>query len=467
MADSTQNHHAGQVQSRREALDEETGLPFAVLLSWERIQAELTKWGVKYRKGGIFTPFVTIWAFLSQVLAKDGSCEVAVGRVLAHRTETGQTPCSESTSSYCEARQKLPEAVFSGLTRGIGQETHDQAENHWKWKGREVQVVDGSTSMMADTPENQKAYPQSRSQKAGLGFPILRFVTLFSLAVGTVLECAIGPCRGKKTGELSLFRTLYNTLKPGTILLGDRYYDSYQDIASQRSRGVDVVFGMKNLRNHDFRCGRKLGQDDHVVVWTRPKYNKTRFESKEEWEALPESMEMRECRIIVKRKGFKTRVIIVVTTLLDAEVYTKSDLMDLFAQRWHCELDLRSVKSSLGMNMLKCKTPEMVRKELWTYLLAYNIIRARIAHVAREHNQHPRKLSFQSAKTFMLAFLPAQERACPEVADRLETELNKAISRGRVGNRPGRKEPRARKKRDSKYSYLTKPRAQARQGLPA
>lgn len=466
MADSTPNNCIGQVQTQRETLDEVEGLPFCVLLSWERVQAELTKFGVKYRDR-IYTPIVTIWAFLSQVLSKDGSCEVAVGRVLAHRVESGQKPCSENTGSYCVARQKLPEGVLSGLARGIGRETHDQTEDHWKWKGRDVQIVDGSTCAMADTPENQAEYPQSRSQKAGLGFPILRFVTLFSLAAGTVLECAIGSCRGKKTGELSQFRTLQATLQSGTILLGDRYYDSYQDIANLRQRGVDVVFGMKNLRNHDFRTGRKLGQDDHVVVWKRPKYNKSRFNSKEEWESLPESMEMRECRIIIKRKGFKTRVIIVVTTLLDGEIYSKSDLMELFSQRWYCELYLRSVKSSLGMNLLKCKTPEMVRKEFWTYMLAYNVIRARIAQAGRAHNQLPQKLSFQSAKTFILAFLPAQERASGETAECLAAELDKAISRGRVGNRPGRKEPRARKKRDSKYPSLTKPRVQARQGLPA
>lgn len=467
MADSNRKRRPEQVSRDVEGLREAKGLPFHTLLPKDKIQSVLEAEKVKSRAGGIYTPFVTLWAFLSQVLCKEGSCETAVARVLVHRVEHGQKPCSANTASYCEARQKLPEAVYSQLARNTGRELHQQSAEPWKWKGRLVEIVDGSTAIMPDTPANQQEYPQSRSQKRGLGFPILRFVVLLSLSVGTVLECAMGPCRGKKTGELNLFRQLRPTISPGTVLLGDRYYDSYVDIAELRSQGVDVVFGMKNLRKCDFRRGRKLGPEDHVVVWTKPRYDSTRFESREAWAALPQTLEMRECRIVLKRRGYKTRVIVVVTTLLDAETYSKSDLMELFAQRWHCELDLRSIKSSMGMSQLRCKTPEMVRKELWMYLLAYNVIRTRMSRAASVHGYQPRQLSFQSAKTFLNEFLRAEERASSKELKHLESELFKAMCQCRVGDRPGRKEPRAVKKRENKYPKLKKPREQARKGLPA
>jgi hypothetical protein len=467
MADSTRKRVPEQVFGDLESLREAEGLPFHSLLPKDRIQTFLEAEKVNYRAGGIFTPFVTLWAFLSQVLCKEGSCESAVARVLVHRVERRQKPCSMNTASYCEARQKLPEGVYSRLARNTGRELHQQSAEPWKWKGRLVEIVDGSTAIMPDTPANQKQYPQSRSQKPGLGFPILRFVVLLSLSVGTVLECAIGPCRGKKLGELNLFRQLRQTIQSGTVLLGDRYYDSYVDIAELRSRGVDVVFGMKNLRKCDFRRGRKLGPDDHIVVWTRPRYDSTRFDSREVWAALPKTMEVRECRMILKRRGYQTRVIVVVTTLLDAEIYSKSDLMELFAQRWHCELDLRCIKSAMGMSQLRCKSPEMVRKELWMYLLAYNLIRTRMSRAASVHGCQPRQLSFQSAKTFLNEFMRAEERAQEKELEHLESELLKALYQCRIGDRPGRKEPRAVKKRENKYPKLKQAREQARKGLPA
>jgi hypothetical protein len=321
---------------------------------------------------------------------------------------------------------------------------------------------------MADTPENQKEYPQSSGQKRGLGFPIMRMVVLLSLSVGTVLDCAMGACRGKGTGEQSLFRSLWDGLKPHEIVLGDRLFDAYRDMALLRQRGVDSVFGKKQSRNVDFRCGRRLGRNDHIVVWKRPPYDKTRFESRAEWESLPEEMEVREVRVTVRRKGYKSRSVVIVTTLLDAAVYSSQDLTDLFAERWHCELDLRSIKRALGMHHLRCKTPEMVRKEVWCHLLAYNLIRVRMAQAAAVSETPPRCLSFTAAKNHIQNFtVHLQAAKTKHEYQRLEIELLKAIAQCKVGDRPGRKEPRAIKKRVQKYSYLTKPRAQARKGLAA
>jgi hypothetical protein len=285
--------------------------------------------------------------------------------------------------------------------------------------------------------------------------------------VGTVLECAIGPCRGKRTGEQSLFRQLWDAFQPGDIVLGDCLYDAYRDIAQLKTRGVDTLFGKKQSRLADFRTGRKLGPNDHVVTWTKPRYDANRFENRAEWEALPAEIEMREVRLHVRRPGHRTRTIIIVTTLLDAELYSATALTDLFARRWHCELDLRSLKQVLGMRRLRCQTPAMVRKELWVYLLAYNLLRVRMAQAAAVHGVPPRNLSFTAAKTHIHNFAIHMNMASPSDCLRLEADLLKAIASCRVGERPGRKEPRAVKTRQKKYSHLTQPRAQARQRLAA
>lgn len=467
MAYCTKELLSGQVHSECQQLESAASLPFRELLSGERILAALERAGVEFRDR-IYTPMVTLWAFLSQVVAsKDSSCQDAVGRVLADRVACGQKPCSADTNSYCQARKRLPEPFLADLATDVGEELHRQAPSDWLWKGRHVAIVDGSTATMEDTAPNQAEYPQSKNQKAGVGFPILRFVVLLSLAVGTTLECAIGPCRGKKTGEQSLFRQMWGALESGDIVLGDRLYDAYRDIALLQARGVDVVFGKKQSRHCDFRCGRKLGPDDHVVVWKKPQYDKSRYDSKAEWESLPDEMEIREVRTTVRRRGYRTRKIVIVTTLLDADAYSAQELTDLFSERWHCELDLRWIKQALGMEHLKCKSPEMVRKELWTHLLAYNLIRVRMAQAAAIHGGVPRQLSFTAAKTLIHHFAPHLSTTRGAEHRRIEAELLQAIASRRVPKRPGRKEPRAVKRRRQKYSYLTKPRTEARKRLAA
>jgi hypothetical protein len=467
MAQRTKDSVVRHVQSELEELKSAGGLPFRQLLDQQRIWDALDRAGVTFRER-IYDPLTTIAAFLSQVVAsKDSSCEDAVSRVLMQRVVNGQSACSTDTGSYCRARARLPESALAELTRETGQELDRQSRKEWLWKERHVKVIDGSTAEMADTPENQAEYPQSRTQKKGLGFPMLRMAVLFSLAVGTVLDCAVGPCRGKKTGEQSLFRQIWDNFQPNDIVLGDCLYDAYRDIAQLKVRGVDSVFGKKQSRHIDYRRGRRLGKDDHVVVWDKPKFDAKRFESREEWEALPDHLEMREIRCTIRRRGFRRRTIIIVTTLLEAKLYSSKDLTDLFAQRWHCELDLRSLKQALGMRRLHCKTPAMVRKELWTYLLAYNLVRVRMAQAAALHGPLPRQLSFTAAKTHIHNFAFPMQAASQTDHDRLEEKLLQAIAASRVGQRPGRKEPRAVKKRQQKYSYLMKPRTEARKGLPA
>jgi hypothetical protein len=467
MAYRSKESVVSQVQSEFESLESTDGLPFRDLLDARIILDALACAGVEFRDR-VYNPMVTIWAFLSQVIARNhSSCQDAVSRVLAQRVADGQSDCSADGSSYCQARRRLPESVVANVTRQVGQEMHRQAMPDWLFMDRRVVIVDGSTVSMPDTPDNQAEFPQSRNQKAGLGFPVLRFVVLLSLSVGTVLECAIGPCRGKKTGEQSLFRQMWDALESGDIVLGDRLYDAYRDIAALQLRGIDVVFGKKQSRRSDFRRGRKLGNDDHVVVWQKPKYDASRFESREQWESLPNEMEMREVRVRVRRKGYRTRTVEIVTTMLAVERYSAKSLTDLFAERWHCELDLRSIKRALGMHHLSCKDPEMVRKELWAHLLAYNMIRTRMAQAAAVHGVLPRRLSFTAARNHICNFAEKLRNACGPKRCRIEGALLMAISQCRVGKQPGRKEPRAVKKRKKKYPYLTTPRTQARKQLTA
>jgi hypothetical protein len=467
MAHRSKEALASQVQSEFERLESEEGLPFRELLDEERLVAGLEQAGIEYRDR-VYPPMVTLCAFLSQATGKnDPSCENAVSRVLVDRVRRNLKPCSTDTSSYCTARRRLPEQVVADLARQTGQELHRKAPEEWLWNGRCVVLVDGSTETMADTTANQNEYPQSRGQKAGLGFPILRYVVLLSLAVGTALECAIGPCRGKHSGEQSLFRQTWDALRSGDIVLGDCLYDAYRDIVQLKVRGIDCLFGKKQSRKCDFRKGRRLGKDDHIVVWRKPRYVASRFPSREEWELLPEEIEMRETRVFVRRKGHKTRTIVIVTTLVDAEQYPAEELTTLFAARWNCELDLRSIKRVLGMHHSRCQSPEMVRKELWMHLLAYNLIRVRMAQAADRHNVLPRTLSFSASTNHIHNFARDLRKACGAEFDRIEGELLKAIATCRVGDRPGRKEPRAVKKRQQKYSFLTQPRAQARKRLAA
>jgi hypothetical protein len=466
MVNCTREKASRQLEFQIERLNAAEGLPFRDLLSAETIQSVLEELEIEFRDR-VFNPFVTLWAFLSQAMSGNDSCQNAVSRVLAYRVAQGKKACSSDTSSYCTARSRLPEEVISTLIRKIGRDLHDRAPPKWLWKEKRVVLVDGSTVTMADTKRNQEAFPQSKSQKQGLGFPILRFVLLLSLSVGTVLECAIGPCKGKGTGELNLFRQLLDTLKPGEIVVGDRLYDSYREVSELKSRGVDCVFGKKQSRHCDFRRGRRLGPKDHIVVWHKPQYDASRFDSKEQYDALPKEIEMRELSITVRRNGCRTRTVTIVTTLLDHKTYSLADLMELFAQRWHCELDIRSIKRALGIHHSLCVTPEMVRKELLVHFLAYNLIRVRMAQAAHVHNVLPRKLSFTSARNHIDNFARVLATARGVEYARIEHEMLRAIALSRVGDRPGRKEPRAIKKRQQKYSYLTKPRVQARKGLAA
>jgi hypothetical protein len=451
-----------QVSFVRAQFTQSAGLPFSEVLSANLLARALDEHAVRWMDT-IYTPLVTLWVFLSQVICSDSSCRAAVARLVAYLSGKGQKPCSSRTGAYCTARKKLPEGFFTQLVRESGAALARSVDVNWLWKGREVLVFDGSTVSMPDTSANQAAYPQPRSQQPGIGFPLARIAAVFSLACGAVLDLGVCRYRGKGQSELGLLRQLWQRFRGGSILLADRYICSYFELALLRQRGIDSVARQHQGRFTDFRRGRRLGSDDHCVEWLKPR--RPEWMDQATYDSLPPSMTMREVRLHVHRPGFRVRQLVVATTLLNAEVYSRDDLVELYRARWHAELDLRSLKETMHMDVLRCKTPELVRKEIWTHLLAYNLIRTVMAQAAVQHGIPPRTISFKGALQTLQAFHPMIQQAATSELCSLYEHLHNALLNHRVGHRPDRYEPRARKRRAKHYPLLTRQRSQARKAL--
>jgi hypothetical protein len=313
---------------------------------------------------------------------------------------------------------------------------------------------------MPDTPENQRAFPQSRTQAPGVGFPLARIGVLFSLSVGTVLDLGIRRWAGKFQSELAMLRDMIPSLEAGDVLLTDRYLCSYMEIALLQQRGIDYVGQIHAHRNVDFRRGTQLGPCDHVVLWRKPR--KPDWMSAKDYAAIPETLAIREFRCRILRKGYRTRTIVVATTLCDPQQYPREEIARLYRLRWDAEINLRSLKTMMHMDVLRCQTPEMVRKEIWAHLLAYNLIRTVIAQAATQHGKDPRRISFTRAMRTLEAFRPTIAGAPRERLAALYEHMLTAIASHEIGNRPDRLEPRQRKRRPKPYKLMTKPRDQAR-----
>ena len=258
-----------QLQFLRRQFLQEGDLPFTDVLSTEIVSQALTSAEVVW-KDRIYTPLVTLWVFLSQVLSEDHSCRGAVARLITHRLSRGQSRCSAETGAYCQAKKRLPEEFVADIARRTGQNLDKSAQSEWLWKGRRVYMFDGSTVSMPDTPENQDAYPQHDKQKPGLGFPLARIAAIFSLSCGAIMDLGICRYAGKGQGELSVFRTLWGFFRPGDVVLTDRLYCTWRELLTLQQRGVDSVSQLQVMRKADFRKGKRLGKEDHIVRWKRP-----------------------------------------------------------------------------------------------------------------------------------------------------------------------------------------------------
>jgi len=465
MRHSNRRAFRDQLNFLRRQFLQDGDLPFTDVLTEGVIAqalAALTGWLDR-----IFSPLVTLWVFLGQVLSADHSCRAAVARLIAHRLARGQRPCSAQTGAYCQARRRLPEEFFSSVACSVGRALDEKAERRWLWQGRRVYLFDGTTVTMPDTPKNQAAYPQVYNQKPGLGFPIARLGAVISLACGAVVNLGFCQYAGKGQGEVSLLRRLWDSLRPGDILLTDALLANWANLVMLQERGLELVGRLnKAHRTADFRRGKRLGQEDHVVQWRKP--TSIRSLDREEYHALPEFIAVRETRVRVLQPGFRTRSLVVVTTLLDPKQATKEDLAALYRARWHNELDIRSLKSAMQMGELRCKTPELVRKEVWTHILAYNLLRTVMAQAAARHGVAPRTISFTGAMQTLEAFQPLLEfGAAQDAAGRLRLyhDLLDTVATHRVGDRPDRYEPRLKKRRRNNYDWLTEPRAEMKRKM--
>ena len=436
-------------------------LCFKRLLPKNQIEAAIERHQIHFRER-LYTPLVTIWTFLYQVLAPDQSCRAAVARLLAYLCVGGHNPGSPKTDPYCKARQRLPEELVADLARRSGQDLHQQIPSTKLLDGRPIKIVDGTTVSMPDTPANQKTYPQQPGQKPGIGFPIMRLVGLISLSCGAVLDVAMARYSGKQTGETSLFRQLFDQLEAGDVLLADALFSHYWTFALALDRGVDILSHHDGRRSIDFRKGQRLGRYDHVVVWQKPK--RPWWMGKRLYRRLPDSLRVRELKVEIRQRGFRSQHLLLNTTFLDPQLYTREELALVYRCRWHGELDLRSIKQVMQMDILRCKSPSMVRKEIWMHLLAYNLIRKLMAKAAQGAGLCPRDISFKGTLQTLVVFAMAGW-SCPKRRNILYATVLKAVAAHRVNDRPDRIEPRAVKRRPKKLVYLNEPRSVARMRL--
>ena len=418
-------------------------IPGGLLIQW------ITEEIGGYRER-IYGPLVTLVLFIEQVLGADHSCQDTVARGLSARTALGQTPCSLNTAAYCKARWRLPFGLLERLGREVGARLSAGQPAAWRWRGREVKLIDGTTVSMPDTAANQASFPQHRGQKPGLGFPVARLVAVVSLSCGAVLEWAMDACEGKNTGETALLWRLMPRLRRGDVLIADSYYCGYFMLAGLVTLGVDLVMPQHHLRITDFRRGQRLGVRDHGVTWVRPQ--RPDWMDEAVYATMPETLTMREVRV-----GGRT----LVTTLIDARTVSKPELAELYGSRWHVELDLRAIKTVMQMDILRCQTPRMVEKEIAAHLLAYNLVRAVMAQAACTNNLLPRQLSFKAALQLLNAF----EMNLRHDHAMTRTQLLAAVGSRRLAHRPHRVEPRAVKRRPKPHQLLTKPRYVMRERL--
>lgn len=395
-----------------------------------------------------FPPTETLSMFLAQAMSADRSCQNIVNEAALTRALYGMTPCSSNTGSYCKARQRLPVSMVSGLVRHTGKHMTEAAPMSWHWQGRPVRLIDGTTVELPDTEENQRGYPQSSKR---LGCPLSRIVGIICLASGGLLNAAIGPFSGKGSGEQTLLRAMLDTFIAGDIVLGDAYYSTYFLLAELTARHVDAVFEQYGARKRsvDFRKGEKLAKKDHLITYEKPKIRPS-WMSQEDYDDAPETLTVRELEV-----GHK----ILVTTLLSPKTASRKSLKDLYQQRWHVELDLRNIKTTLGMETLSCKTPDMIEKEIWIYLLAHNLIRMTMAEAASVSKVIPRQLSFKHS--LQLWRIWRQRAGTLDDGESLNILLRLIIEKT-VGQRPGRVEPRAVKRWRKAFPLLTKSRAEMR-----
>lgn len=433
---------------KQQFLQGDTGL-FDKALGEQEVEAIVRE--LEIHRERIYPPLDTLRLFVGQVLSADRACQDVVGRRLSERIAQGQRASALNTGSYCDARQRLPTTLPVTLGIMLGERLEAMTPSAWRWQGRPVKLFDGTAISMPDTPSNRQAYPQSREQKPGLGFPIARIGALIGLSSGAILGYQVAACEGKGTGEQSLLKNLLVHLNEDDVLLADALLATWWIIQGAISRGADVVMAQHGVRITNFTCGRRLGKNDHRVQWPRPP--KPKAMSAEEYAGYPEFIEMREVEVNGR---------ILVSTLLDPTAVSAQAIGALYKLRWNIEVDFRTIKATLEMDVLRCKSQPMVDKEIAVYLLAYNLVRWAMAKAALLADVLPRMLSFAGAKRLLCAFADQLRRTSGGQIRNLIATVTACIATLRLPYRPDRIEPRAKKRRPKNLPLLTVPRQVAR-----
>jgi hypothetical protein len=407
----------------------------------------------------IFTPQVTFWAFVAQILSPGSSCREIVRRVEAwgQHGKSGSGNLSASSSAYCQARTRLDPEALEMVSGHLCWSLERNVLSQERWlAGRPVKIVDGTGLSMPDTAANQVLWPQPSSQKPGCGFPQMKLVGLFSLSSGALLESASGSLH---VHESVLFRGLWNKLKKGDVVLADRGFCSYAALATLQQRGVDSVMRLHQARRADFGAGKALGAEDRLVTWQKP-VQRTEAWSVQEFAALPETLTLRMIRLRVESPGFRTRSVVLVTTLLDPEIYPAAAIRELYGERWNVELHFQQIKVSLAMDVLRCKSPELIEREVLLHRIAYNLVRCIMQRSGHLHHVPLDRISFKGTLDALRHWstVIAAAGATPRKQNQLIDQMLATIARDVVPARPGRSEPRARKRRAKNYQLLTKPR---------
>ncbi len=396
----------------------------------------------------------TFFGFLYQVLNPNCPCREVVRQIQALFALQGGRRVQEGTSGWCEARNRLPWDILPRLRCAAAAYAQRTAQF---WRGLRVKVIDGTTTSLPDTAKNQRAYPQSSAQKPGCGFPLLKLVGVFSLASGALLDYAKG---NQHQHELGLLHKLLDQFKAGDLALADRGFNCYTLLALLLSRGVHSLLRLHHARPADLRKGKRLGKNDRLMVWRKPwAWQRPLYLPKALWKRIPQQIEVRVLRFALAVPGFRTQSVTLVTTLLDPQAYPAEELARLYAKRWRIELWFRDIKTSMGMEVLRCKSPKMVHKELEMFFIAYNLIRVLMMQAAAIHEVPVERLSFKGSVDSLRQFSAAVAQASSRKKQKqLLFRLLEIIGRDLVPDRPGRREPRAVKRRPKPYQLLNRPR---------
>jgi len=403
----------------------------------------------------IFSLRLTFECFIWQMLQPRTSCREVVRQVQSLFRLHNQGPVKAGDSAFVQARQRLPRERLEKALAATAQAAGQRANPGSHLQGRPVKVVDGSTTQLPDTKANQQRYPQPGGQKPGCGFPVMKFLVLFSLASGAVLNVVMS---GWRHHDLRLFRRVWGQLQAGDISLGDRAFGDYVTLASLPRRGVDVVARLHQNRKADFRRAKRLAKHDGLFVWTKG-WQQSNILSAREWSQLPDQITVRLLRFTATIRGHRARRITLVTTLLDPQLYPAAELMALYCRRWRLELCLRDLKTTMGMEPLRCHSPAMAQKELLAYLVAYNLVRCLMAQAAAQQEVDLERVSFKGALDALRQYSNAIGQARNRKLRRqLWEDLLLNLARDLVRRRPNRTEPRAVKHRPKPYPLLNQPR---------